>query len=108
MNYSLHDNYVWQHVEFFVEPDADLEMVETLALCATEESEHFGQYEPAQFWVMKMDKDAICCWVAGWTDSPAGAWSLSHDIRRALAFKLKAAGIHYQLQRFDANVFQSK
>ncbi|MEO1482676.1 MAG: mechanosensitive ion channel domain-containing protein [Myxococcota bacterium] len=92
-NYSLHDNFVWACVEFWVDPGADLERVEQLAVKAMQSSTALQHHEEPRFWVLGFERDAVKCWVAGWADSPADAWSLRSDAGRALAASLHEAGI---------------
>lgn len=92
-NYSLHDNFVWACLEFWVDPAADLEEVERLAVKAMGSSTALQPYEDPQFWVLGFERDAVKCWVAGWADSPADAWTLRSDAGRSLAAALHLAGI---------------
>ena len=93
VNYSIVDSYQWGYVEFWVSYEADLERVKELAMEATASSGVFVDYEPPSFWVMEMAKEGIRCWTAGWTDSPADAWTLTHDVRTALSMALHKEGI---------------
>jgi len=93
VNYSLVDTYQWAYVEFWVSYEADLEVVKELAMKATTSSRAFVDHEPPSFWVMEMGKDGIRCWVAGWADTPADGWALSHDIRTSLSMSLHREGI---------------
>ena len=67
--------------------------IEALAKEATAASGAFVDYEDPSFWVMEMGKDGIRCWVAGWADTPADAWTLTHDVRTKLSMALHANGI---------------
>ena len=93
INYSLIDTYQWAYVEFWVSYEADLEQVKKLAMEATAASPAFVDYEDPSFWVMGMGKDGIRCWIAGWTDTPADGWALTHDIRTTLSMSLHRHGI---------------
>ncbi len=93
INYSLTDTFQWAYVEFWVSYEADLDRVQELAKESTAASGSFVDYEEPSFWVMEMGKDAIRCWVAGWADTPADAWTLTHDVRTKLAMALHANGI---------------
>lgn len=101
VNYTLFDSFHWCWVEFFVAPDADLELVERLARQAPLGSSCYVDKEPPSFWVHRIEKDAICCWVAAWAESPARSWTLGHDIRMALMTALREHGVPLSLQRFE-------
>jgi small-conductance mechanosensitive channel len=93
INYTISDTYQWLHVEFWVAHDADLQLVQQIAIQAASDSQYFSNYEPPRFWVMEMAKEGIKCWIAAWANSPTDAWQLSHDIRTQLAVEMKKAGI---------------
>ncbi|MBT6180227.1 MAG: mechanosensitive ion channel [Deltaproteobacteria bacterium] len=103
INYSLVDTFQWSYVEFWVSYEADLDEVKRLAMEATASSSAFVAYEEPSFWVMEMAKDGIRCWVAGWVDTPADGWTLTHDIRTTLSMSLHRNGItchgfHHRVQ----------
>lgn len=99
LNYSLFDSFQWAYVEFWVAPDADLERVREIAVEASRRSSFLAGDEPPKFWVIEMDKDAVRCWVAAWANTPADAWSLTHDVRTHLLTELRKNGISLSLQR---------
>ena len=99
INYTITDRYIWEHVEFWISYEADLEQVEAIAIRVTRESEYCAEYEEPRFWTMGMEKEGIKCWVTGWADSPSQAWNLKIDIRRGLIREFKQAGIHPHLYR---------
>ncbi len=101
INYTLFDTYVWAYVEFYVAYDADLRRVKKLAIETAGEQRQEKKYEDPRFWVMGMEKDAVRCWVAVWTDSPAEAWILRADIRSGLAIRLREEGIATHLGRMQ-------
>jgi small-conductance mechanosensitive channel len=98
-NYSLYDTFVWAYAEFWVTPDADLDEVREIALRAPLESPYFSSREDPTFWIIGIHKDAICCWVAAWADTPSGAWALTHDMRTTLLADLRRRGIPLSVQR---------
>jgi len=98
-NYSLFDTYQWAYVEFWVAPDADLDQVKEIALRAPLDSPYFAKTEDPAFWIIRIEKDAICCWVAAWADTPSGAWALTHDIRTELLRELRRQQIPLSLSR---------
>ncbi|MEZ6183412.1 MAG: mechanosensitive ion channel [Planctomycetota bacterium] len=93
VNYSIVDRYQWAYVEFWVEPEADLERVQALAIAAVKTSASFVAYEEPRFWVMEAGKEGLRCWIAGWADTPSSAWALCHDTRMALMKALREAEI---------------
>lgn len=97
INYTLVDRWQWAYLEFWVEPDADIDRVQQIALAATEASPHRDADHPAGFWVIEMNKDGILCWVAGWVDHPMHAWSLRHDMAVSLIKGFKEHGIRTHL-----------
>lgn len=101
LNFSINDSYIWEHVEFWVEHNADITMVENIALQAARENEYFSNYEGPRFWVMGMDKEAVKCWVAGWTDSPADAWLFKVELRKRLITDFSKVGIKSHTYRHD-------
>ena len=98
-NYSLFDTFQWAYVEFWVAPDADLDEVREIALRCPEQSSNFSRREPPAFWIIQIEKDAVCCWVAAWADTPAGAWALTHDMRTELLRELRRRDVPLSLQR---------
>ncbi len=84
INYTLHDNFIWMKVEFWVAFSADLEQVKQIAIESARISSFFADYEPPTFWVMSLEKDSYKCWVAAWSDSPARAWELGNDTRTSI------------------------
>lgn len=102
LNYSLVDRWVWASVEFWVEPEADLEKVEQLAreACVSSEALALREEEPA-FWVMEMGKEGLRCWIAGWAATPPDAWTLASDTRRGLIRSFQAEGIRSHTYRHE-------
>lgn len=98
-NYSLFDTYQWAYVEFFVAPEADLDAVCELAVQIPQRSPHFSGHETPRCWIISIEKDAVCCWLAAWADSPSGAWALTDDVRRELLRELRQRGIPLSMQR---------
>lgn len=98
-NFTLKDQLVWQKVEFWVSSQADLKLVEQLAIESMSESNYCIKTETPSFWLMNLEKEAVHCWIAGWAGSAADAWSLSHDCRFNLMKKLNDNQVetHYPL-----------
>jgi hypothetical protein len=90
---SLNDTFRWAYVEFWVEPAADLEQIKEEAVKMAAECEHFSPREDPSFWVMQLDKEGTCCWLAAWADSPGEAWMLSSEMRTGLAKQLHVRSI---------------
>jgi hypothetical protein len=103
LNYSLHDKFVWACIEFFVEPDADIEAIETDIIAITKKSAYFNQtrYEDPKVWNMGMEKDGIKLWLAAWAKNPSYAWELKSDMRKAVLSVMKARGYKPQLSQFE-------
>ena len=93
VNYSVVDNYIWSHAEFWVSVDSDLKKVEAIAVACAEASPHTMKDQPVSFWVMGMEKDAVKCWVAAWTDDPGKAWMYKSDVLMLVLAKLHKKGI---------------
>ena len=84
INYTLHDNFIWTKIEFWVSYESDLQQVKGIAIDSAKRSTFFSAFEDPSFWVMTMEKDAYKCWLAAWADSPASAWELGNDVRTIL------------------------
>ncbi|QHI68660.1 mechanosensitive ion channel family protein [Tichowtungia aerotolerans] len=89
VNYSLYDNNRWVYVEFWIDYQADMELVERLAKESPLGSQYYSDREPPRFWVAETGREGVKCMVVAWAVTPADGWMLSHDIRKALVFKLK-------------------
>lgn len=93
VNLTLNDSLLWAYLEFHVSYDADLDEVMEVALEVAENSEYRINQEPAQFWVMRMEKESVVCWLAAWAESPAEAWNLKSDMAINLIKVLRERGI---------------
>jgi hypothetical protein len=51
---------------------------------------------------MEIAKDAIKCWVCGWTATPSLAWQLKSDVRKRLVIEFRERGI--KLHSMQQNV----
>jgi small-conductance mechanosensitive channel len=103
-NFSTRDSYLWAKFEFYVAHDADLQLVESIAVQTASQHRLLVGNEQPQFWVMGMEKESIKCWLAMWTAAPADAWTINVEIRRDLTRKLNDAGIKphaYHHRPFD-------
>lgn len=94
-NFTMNDHYVWAHVEFYIAPSSDLKKVKEIATSIARESKYFCNIEDPTMWVMKLEKDAIECWLAAWADNPSNAWELRNDMRTKLYIELHEAGIEF-------------
>lgn len=112
INYSLYDNNRWVYVEFWIDYNADLEVVEKLAKESPYGSTYYAaERDEPRFWVAETTPQAVKCMVVAWATAPADGWMLSHDIRKALVKKLSACGItthlhNIQTMPFPANTKQ--
>ncbi|WP_316897463.1 mechanosensitive ion channel domain-containing protein [Pseudodesulfovibrio indicus] len=93
VNLTLNDSLLWAYLEFSVSYEADLGEVSEIATHVAATSQHHNAQEPPQFWVMRMDKESVTCWVAAWADSPAEAWNLKSDIATRLIREFRERGI---------------
>ncbi|MEQ8702509.1 MAG: mechanosensitive ion channel family protein [Phaeodactylibacter sp.] len=99
VNYSVHDTFIWAHVEFFVSTEAEIADVRYTALRIAEQYNAAQVKEQPRFWVMAMGETAIKCWIAAWANSPANAWALQHNIRTDLVVALQEMGIQTHLNQ---------
>jgi small-conductance mechanosensitive channel len=93
VNLTLNDSLLWAYLEFSVSYDADLAEVSEIATGVAGSSQHHNSQEPPQFWVMRMEKESVVCWIAAWADSPAEAWNLKSDIAMRLIKAFRERGI---------------
>lgn len=93
VNYTLNDRYQWSQIEFWVAYDADMALVERLAVEAPRSSAAYAPYEAPRFWVMELAPHGVRCLVAAWADGPAQGWDLKHDTRMALIAAFAEHGI---------------
>jgi len=108
VNLTLNDSLLWAYLEFSVSYDADLEEVSDIATRVASQSPHHNAQEPPQFWVMRMDKDSVTCWVAAWADSPAEAWNLKSDIAVRLIKEFRERGIPTHMNQVHLNGYPAK
>jgi len=103
INITLNDAYQWAHVTFTVAYNSDLQLVKKLAIESAEQASSFEkeEHETPGFWVMDMQPQGIECWLAAWTDSPAQAWELRHEMRTNLMSQLQKHGIMAQQMHID-------
>lgn len=92
-NHSLHDTYIWAHVEFWVSWNADLQQVKETAVELAREYMSSKSHEEPRFWLMEMDKLSVKCWITAWTDSPNEAWYFRANLPSQLLTRLQALGI---------------
>lgn len=104
-NFSMHDDLIWTHVPFYVEPECDLDEVEKIAKKCALESEYSYETEEPTFWVTDMQKDAVQCWIAVWAPNPPDAWELRSDVRKRLHKELKSHRIAFQNIRHNSIQF---
>ena len=102
-NYSLFDSFQWTYVEFWLAPDVDLDAVAELAVRIPAQSQYFAGHEEPRFWVINIEKDAICCWLAAWADTPSSAWGLKHDMRTYLLREFRKQRITFALHRHNVS-----
>lgn len=107
LNYSLHDKYVWACIEFFVEPEADVDAIEKEVVSITKKSKFFNRekFEDPKVWNMGVEKDCIKLWLAAWAKNPSHAWELKSDMRKAVLKVFKEKGYKPQLSQIEIKKF---
>ena len=103
LNYSLNDLHVWAYIEFYVEPTADFDLLETELIKITKKSSYFHvqDNEEPKLWFMGTDKDSVKFWLAAWAKNPSSAWSLKSDMRKGLSKITKANGWNFHLSQME-------
>lgn len=93
INLTLNDSLLWAYLEFFVSYEADIDKVSQIARKVAAASPYHNNQEEPQFWVMRMEKESVVCWVAAWAESPGEAWNLKSDIAIKLIKAFREQGI---------------
>jgi len=101
INHSLNDIHIWAWVEFNVSSDADLDRVEEIARSIPARSPYYRNVEDPAFWVMGMEKNSVRCWLAAWTENPAGAWEMKNFIRKELCRAFRKEGIEFHSYKIN-------
>tara|TARA_B100001971_G_scaffold215193_1_gene260058 strand:+ start:148219 stop:149133 length:915 start_codon:yes stop_codon:yes gene_type:complete len=104
-NHTMHDELIWTHITFYVEPECDLDIVEALAREAAFESEFKVPGEQPTFWVTDMQKDSVQCWLAVWAPNPPDGWELRCDVRKRLHKKFRQNKIAFQNFRHNSRQY---
>ena len=108
INYSIYDNNRWVYVEFWIDYNADLELVERLGKEAPQGSVYnAADREEPRIWVAETTQQAVKCMIVAWATTPADGWMLSHDIRKSLVKKLSANGITTHMHHIQTMPFPS-
>ncbi len=84
VNYSLIDNHRWVYVEFWVDINSDMELVEKIAIEAPKGCEYYSDNEEPRMWVVELKPETVQCMVVAWTVAAADGWMLSIYIRKKL------------------------
>ena len=100
INYTVVDSYRWVKVEFWASYDADLDLVEKIAIEAMMASENLAEHEPPRLWVNELTKEGAHCLAMGWADSPSQGWMLAVDVRRELIKQFQKHGIKSHFYRY--------
>ena len=100
INLSLNDRHIWAAVDIWVDYQADLDRIRTVAVESAKESRHFTGAEEPEFWVLELGRDGVRCMVAAWTDLPSKAWSLKHDICAGIATVFQREGIKATVRHY--------
>lgn len=104
INHSLFDRYEWAYIEFWVDYEADVALVEKLAKEAMMNSPGYAPHEPPRTWVMELGPTGYRCWVAAWANSPSDAWTLKAAARARLLTSFRRHAIrphryHYSVDQ---------
>lgn len=99
LNYTMIDLQVMGSAEFWVSHDADIDAVREIGLRIINESDNVIPDQESVFWVLELGERAVKCRLAGWAESPAGAWALSHDIRVGIIQAMQSKGIDAHLNK---------
>jgi small-conductance mechanosensitive channel len=94
IHYSNREGLLWALLKFNVSFDADLDRVEAIAVQAGKESTLRTGPEEPKFWVMRMGRESIECWLATWTKGPVDAWAIRVEIAGKIARQMKREGIY--------------
>ena len=101
-NLTMHDQFIWAHVEFFVCPKADIIKVEEISKKIAASCKHFLDSEDPSFWVMGMEKESLRCWLAAWAESPGDAWELRNEMNMKLTIAFQQEGINFHLHNLNS------
>lgn len=107
-NYSLNDNHRWVYVEFWIDNDSDLAIVEKIAKSAPKSSQYYSDKEDPRFWITELTPQSAKCMTVAWATSAADGWMLSIDIRKNLLLEFKEHGIQTHLQNVSLNTVKSE
>ena len=100
-NYSLRDNNRWVYVEFWIDNNADLSLVEKIAKSSPTSSEYFSNSEDPRLWVTELTPQSAKCMVVAWATTAADGWMLSVDIRKELLKEFQKHGIRTHMQNLS-------
>lgn len=103
INYSLRDNHRWVNVEFWIDNQADLELIEKIAKVAPLKSKYYSESEDPRFWIVELTPQSAKCMVIAWATSAADGWMLSIDTRKNLLLEFKKHGIRTHQQNIAIN-----
>lgn len=106
-NYSLRDNHRWVYVEFWIDNDSDLSLVEKIAKSVPKTSVYYSDKEEPRFWVTELTPQSAKCMAVAWATSAADGWMLSIDMRKNILLEFKKHGIQTHLQKLSLNGIQS-
>ena len=85
INHTHQEKFIWAHLEFVLDLDTDLDLVERICQDSAKKSSYYlHQFEPS-FWVMGFTENGVKCWFAAWVNSPDAAFSIKSDISRGMA-----------------------
>eukprot|EP00831_Metopus_contortus_P008735 TRINITY_DN13352_c0_g1_i1.p1 TRINITY_DN13352_c0_g1~~TRINITY_DN13352_c0_g1_i1.p1 ORF type:complete len:383 (-),score=70.39 TRINITY_DN13352_c0_g1_i1:202-1191(-) len=101
VNLTLNDSRIWAYLEFSVSYEADLDNVAEIAIRMARQSEYHNAQEPPQFWVMRLEKESVICWIAAWADTPAEAWNLKSDMASKLIRAFHEQGISTHMNNLN-------
>ena len=110
VNYSLIDNHRWVFVEFWVDNESDMSLVEEIATRAPKASQYYSDNEEPRLWVVELTPESAKCMVVAWATTAVDGWMLSIDIRKELIQEFQKHNIktHNNIVSLDQKAATSK
>ena len=104
VNLTLVEKNQWACIEFWVSYKNNLKHIKEISIECAEQSKFYEADNDIEFWIMHMEKDAVKCWLAVWTDSPSSAWNLKNDVRTNIITKFLEENIEIHSTNSNINI----